>query len=134
MSLLKEEGYAGVPHRSTHERPNGKGQPPPAGGKDGRHNLFGILQGTEVGAVRARAASLPAFKQPRCQVLSVVRPALLCAQTLIPDSWIGHQQINPTKGKGVALPPTDPKGRRDLFDVLHARRPGKSSGRGCSGE
>jgi hypothetical protein len=41
------------------------------------------------------------------------------------DSWIGNVLIDPTKGKGVAQPPPDPKGRKDLFDVLHARNPGE---------
>ncbi|KAG2423409.1 hypothetical protein HXX76_015374 [Chlamydomonas incerta] len=40
------------------------------------------------------------------------------------DSWVGHPQIDPTKGKRAVAPPPDPKGRRDLFDVLHARSPG----------
>lgn len=41
-----------------------------------------------------------------------------------PDQWLGHPQIDPTKGKRSVRPPSDPKGRRDLFDVLHARNPG----------
>ncbi len=40
------------------------------------------------------------------------------------DSWIGHPQIDPTKGKRPVAAPQDSKGRRDLFDVLHARAPG----------
>ncbi len=41
-----------------------------------------------------------------------------------PDSWIGNMLVNPTKGKGVVEVPADPKGRKDLFDVLQARSPG----------
>lgn len=40
------------------------------------------------------------------------------------DSWIGHPQIDPSKGKRPVAAPPDSKGRRDLFDVLHARAPG----------
>lgn len=40
------------------------------------------------------------------------------------DSWIGNGLIDPTKGKRPAAPSFDPKGRKDLFDVLHGRNPG----------
>ncbi|KAG2482728.1 hypothetical protein HYH03_018359 [Edaphochlamys debaryana] len=40
------------------------------------------------------------------------------------DSWIGNALIVPTSGKQAVQPPADPKGRRDLFDVLGARAPG----------
>jgi hypothetical protein len=40
------------------------------------------------------------------------------------DIWIGNSLIDPTKGKRSARPLEDPKGRRDLFDVIHARNPG----------
>ena len=38
--------------------------------------------------------------------------------------WFGNALIDPTKGKRAVSLPDDPKGRRDLFDVLHARNPG----------
>ena len=47
------------------------------------------------------------------------------------DAFVAHclnrnNMIDPEKGKrAVGLP--DPKGRQDLFDVLHARRPGTCS-------
>eukprot|EP00798_Chlamydomonas_sp_ICE-L_P016154 gene16154-22314_t len=91
-TLLKQEGYAGVPH--PHEgKPDkpGKACPPQPAGPDGRSNLFGVLQMTEQGAK---------------------------------DGWIGHRNVDPDTGKrAVGLPP-DSKGRKDLFDVLHARNPG----------
>ena len=40
------------------------------------------------------------------------------------DVWFGNALIDPTKGKRAVSLPDDPKGRRDLFDVLHARNPG----------
>lgn len=43
------------------------------------------------------------------------------------DSWIGNKLIDPAKGKRPTRLPPDPKGRQDLFDVLHARRPGVPS-------
>ncbi|CAG9462185.1 unnamed protein product [Pedinophyceae sp. YPF-701] len=42
-----------------------------------------------------------------------------------PDSWIGHPLVQPAQGKLAARPPEDPKGRRDLFDVVNQRAPGK---------
>jgi hypothetical protein len=45
-----------------------------------------------------------------------------------PDSWIGHPQIDPGKGKRPVAAPGDTKGRKDLFDVLHARAPGELGG------
>lgn len=47
------------------------------------------------------------------------------------DSWIGHPQIDPSKGKRPVAAPPDSKGRRDLFDVLHARAPGGLGGGGA---
>ncbi|KXZ51888.1 hypothetical protein GPECTOR_11g322 [Gonium pectorale] len=41
-----------------------------------------------------------------------------------PDDWIGHPLVDPSKGKRHIAAPADPKGRRDLFDVLHERAPG----------
>ncbi|GFR42717.1 hypothetical protein Agub_g3641 [Astrephomene gubernaculifera] len=40
------------------------------------------------------------------------------------DGWIGHPLVDPGKGKRPVAAPSDPKGRRDLFDVLHVRAPG----------
>mmetsp|Transcript_26064 Transcript_26064/g.56910 ORF Transcript_26064/g.56910 Transcript_26064/m.56910 type:complete len:419 (-) Transcript_26064:740-1996(-) len=96
VSLLKEEGYSGVPHRS--QRPSGrsgKARPGSPVGPDGRQDLFGTLQYTESGGA---------------------------------DAWIGNQLINPLKGKRAVQPPPDPKGRRDLFDVLSSRNPCPPSG------
>ncbi len=49
-SLLKEEGYAGIPHAHTKipER-SGKGMPSSPRAPDGRNGLFGVLQQTEAG-------------------------------------------------------------------------------------
>ncbi len=47
-----------------------------------------------------------------------------CAQIGQPDGWIGNGMVDPGKGKGVVQPTMDPKGRRDLFDVIHCRNPG----------
>ncbi|MEW5299122.1 MAG: hypothetical protein WDW36_002167 [Sanguina aurantia] len=43
------------------------------------------------------------------------------------DSWIGNPLVNPTKGRRAVALPADPKGRKDLFDVLHSRNPGGPS-------
>ena len=42
-----------------------------------------------------------------------------------PDSWIGHTLVDPTKGKAVAEPQPDAKGRKDLFAVIDQSDPGK---------
>ncbi|EFJ53000.1 hypothetical protein VOLCADRAFT_120136 [Volvox carteri f. nagariensis] len=43
------------------------------------------------------------------------------------DTWIGNPLVHPSAGKRVVRPPADPKGRRDLFDVIHCRAPGAPS-------
>lgn len=43
------------------------------------------------------------------------------------DSWLGHMKIDPARGKANPKPPPDPKGRKDLFDVLNYRNPGVPS-------
>ncbi|GLC33993.1 hypothetical protein PLESTB_000826500 [Pleodorina starrii] len=43
------------------------------------------------------------------------------------DNWIGHPLVHPSAGKRSVQAPVDPKGRRDLFDVIHARAPGVPS-------
>lgn len=42
----------------------------------------------------------------------------------IPDSWIGNNLIDPTKGKSSAHPSIDNRGRKNLFDVLNGKNPG----------
>lgn len=39
------------------------------------------------------------------------------------DSWIGNQLIDPTKGKRHLPPPSNVKGRKDLFGVMQMRGP-----------
>lgn len=53
VTLLKEEGYAGIPHPRGVEVHRGKAVPPALIAKDGRADLFGTLQYTEVSAVQA---------------------------------------------------------------------------------
>lgn len=50
-SLIKEDGYAGVPHPRGNEPHKGKIMPGSPRGKDGRNGLFGLLQMTEAGGV-----------------------------------------------------------------------------------
>jgi len=54
------------------------------------------------------------------------RPLAL-SQPGVSDVWFGNPLIDPTKGKRPSRLPDDPKGRKDLFDVLHARNPGMPS-------
>lgn len=53
VTLLKEEGYAGIPHPRGMEGHRGKAVPPALIAKDGRADLFGTLQYTEVSVVQA---------------------------------------------------------------------------------
>lgn len=62
-----------------------------------RSDLFGTLQQTDVGAPPGK------------------------------DSWLGHSLIDPARGKANPKPPPDPKGRKDLFDVVNYRNPGVPS-------
>lgn len=41
-----------------------------------------------------------------------------CDNSGRPDAWFGHQSIDPADGKRSVPPPYDPKGRKDLFQVL----------------
>ncbi|GIL63833.1 hypothetical protein Vafri_17825 [Volvox africanus] len=43
------------------------------------------------------------------------------------DNWIGNPLVHPSAGKKSVPAPRDPKGRRDLFDVIHGRAPGNPS-------
>lgn len=43
------------------------------------------------------------------------------------DSWIGHTLIDPAAGKRPIVRPPDPRGRRDLFEVLNQRAPATPS-------
>lgn len=51
VSLTKQEGLAGVLHRSGREERQGKAPVPCPVAKDGRSSLFGTLAGTEAGGV-----------------------------------------------------------------------------------
>ena len=41
------------------------------------------------------------------------------------DSWMGNFLVDPKVGRRHMEAPLDPKGRRDLFDVVNQRNPGK---------
>jgi hypothetical protein len=45
----------------------------------------------------------------------------------LPDSWLGNQKIDPSEGKRAVPPPYDPKGRKDLFQVLNQAEPSPPS-------
>lgn len=42
-----------------------------------------------------------------------------------PDAWLGHPQIDPTKGKRAVSPPTDPKRAANMTALLAQTAPGK---------
>jgi hypothetical protein len=43
------------------------------------------------------------------------------------DAWFGHTSIDPSAGKRAVQPPSDPKGRKNLFQVLNQVEPAPPS-------
>lgn len=96
-SLLKQEGYEGVPH------PRGEPLAPP------------LATTTRQGTTTTTTTST----SPRCWGTSLLMAAGdydVGAQGS--DSWIGHPLIQPGKGKRAVTAPVDPRGRHGLRDVL----------------
>mmetsp|Transcript_4492 Transcript_4492/g.11180 ORF Transcript_4492/g.11180 Transcript_4492/m.11180 type:complete len:429 (+) Transcript_4492:159-1445(+) len=105
-TLLKEDKqYPSRTHEPSYGRQKVAGAAGPGVGSNrpanrhatDRSDLFGTLQQTDVGAPPGK------------------------------DSWLGHSLIDPARGKANPKPPPDPKGRKDLFDVVNYRNPGVPS-------
>ncbi|KAL3132528.1 hypothetical protein ABBQ32_009071 [Trebouxia sp. C0010 RCD-2024] len=103
----------------------------PSHTKDGRHGLFGTLQGTEAGPpsmdswmghplvnptkgkLGLAAPSAPKGRKDLFTVLDMQHPAKPSD-----DAWMGNMLVDPARGKAHAAGPEEKMGRTGLFDVM----------------
>ncbi|DBB13957.1 hypothetical protein WJX82_000068 [Trebouxia sp. C0006] len=121
-------------------RPTIYDQPPklrsalPSETKDGRHGLFGTLQGTEAGSPNLDSWMGHPLVNPTKGKLGLAAPTdakgrkdlftvLDMQHPARPsdDAWMGNMLVDPARGKAHAAGPEERMGRKDLFDLMQQK-------------